>query len=398
MWWKKMSSHYVPSLSFGYSLESGLKDIRWYDEDKKEYALNWWEPNSFFQYDWLLTSVSYIMTSNKAIDFRKRRKIPDSLNLIIDSGGYQEWMKGEVLNPVDIIGIMDREADIGLIYDKIPYPHTNSPFSVQADHGLFYSSLEVTKKRAEVMIKHRQNDKNKLYSVLHGYDLPTLKAWYNGLKDLSLDGWCLAVKPASVYGQALHACFMMDQAGRGHGEEHVHVLGVSSVNATPISAYMSKFFKTVTFDTSTFNRGCIERGYHLQDDMASRAFFGTNMEAKTLTNSILPGLPCNCPVCLAVKDADQMRANGSIGGLLISLHNLYLFTEFTKRMEILSKDRALFENYLRRRAPKAYRTLGMFAEFEKGGMDAVWKYYKTLAREEENGLNLPKEVNLEDVW
>jgi hypothetical protein len=127
-------------------------------------------------------------------------------------------------------------------------------------------------------------------------------------------------------------------AQNGH-TENIHVLGASGFDVMPLFAHASKSIDNLTYDSSSYNRGVIERQWLLPMNLKLKMHFGTKdiSETKgTVANTRLNSMPCNCPVCLSVKP-EQMYEEGSWAGSLLSMHNLYWYLYYADTMKIMSQ-------------------------------------------------------------
>lgn len=304
-----------------------------YDKRLKEYKLSWWEPQSIFHHDSILMSAFYGM---KWWDFREFFNIPRKDFLFVaDSGGFQQLTTRERIEPVNVLRWEEKNADIGFILDIPPLdPKTLGPTK---DFDFFKKCALQTARNADRMNKNRENVSGfKLYSVIQGSDKRELNYWSKQLEDFSFDGICGSPKPPNDPMQvALHIAY-----AHSKGVKNMHILLGTGKGTTPVNVFGGKFFNLFTFDSSAYATGSKFREYQLPYQNRSITF-STISDQKTGVKI----LPCDCPVCqLAV--VDDLFAEGSTPGALISLHNLYNYIRQVNLLSSLSDDEEYYLQYV----------------------------------------------------
>lgn len=336
------SAVYVPALCEGlrYQFKKGNKMQADYvpafadmERFKKGYGFSWWTEKSPFYYPRLLVSAYYGMKS--AHFFRDEYKIGKDTMFMGDSGGFQIAsvrkkggnLKG--LTPINVLDWLKTNCDIGMALDIPPTLSGEQPSEQE-----YQWAKDTLVANNNVYERHR--DDLMCYNVLHGETDERMNDWYNSVKDTSFEGWAVGLKPSSH--PILQARGLGFMAQNGH-TENIHVLGASGFDVMPLFAHASKKIDNLTYDSSSYNRGVIERQWLLPMNLKLKMHFGTKdvSETKgTVANTRLHSMPCNCPVCVSVPP-EQMYDEGSQAGSLLSMHNLYWYLYYADTMKIMSQ-------------------------------------------------------------
>jgi len=315
----------------------GVRYNEKYDVNGRTFKLTWWEPKSIFHYDAMLMSSYYGM---KWWNFRDYFNIPrrDFL-LVADSGGFQQLTSGERIEPISVLRWQENNADIGFILDIPPLnPKTLGP---AGDFSFFKKCALKTARNAEIMDKHREKEDFLLYSIVQGGSVKELEYWYGCLKDFSFDGICGSPKPPNDPMQvALHIAF-----AHSKGAKRAHILLGTGSAATPVNVYGSKLFDLFTFDSSSYATGSKLRKYELP--YSDEAIYFSTLSGRKVK---LERLPCDCPVC-RLATPDDLAADGSVPGALISLHNLYNYLRKINLLSSLASDEEAYLDYVKRYYP-----------------------------------------------
>ena len=345
------SAVYVPALCEGlrYQFKKGnnidgdyIPAFADMERFKKGYGFSWWTEKSPFYYPRILVSAYYGMKA--AHFYRDEYQIGKDVLFMGDSGGFQiasTKRKGgnlKGLTPVNVLEWLKENCDIGLALDIPPTLSGDQPSDQEYQHAK--NTLV-----ANNGVYERYRDDLMCYNVLHGETDERMNDWYNAVKDTSFEGWAVGLKPSSH--PILQARGLGFMAQNGH-TENIHVLGASGFDVIPLFAYASKTIDNLTYDSSSYNRGVIERQYIMPQNMRFKMHFGTKeVTNKTkVLNNRLDSMPCNCPVCTNVK-AEQMYDEGSQAGSLLSMHNLYWYLYYADTMKIMSQgDPDMFRFYV----------------------------------------------------
>jgi len=345
------SAVYVPALCEGlrYQFKKGNKMDADYvpafadmERYKKGYGFSWWTEKSPFYYPRILVSAYYGMKA--AHFYRDEYKIGKDTLFMGDSGGFQiasikkkgGSLKG--LTATNVLEWLKVNCDIGIALDIPPTLSGEQPSEQEYQHAK--NTLV-----ANNAVYERQRDDLMCYNVLHGETDERMNDWYDGVKDTSFEGWAVGLKPSSH--PILQARGLGFMAQKGH-TKNIHVLGASGFDVIPLFAYAAKTIDNLTYDSSSYNRGVIERQYIPPMNMRFKMHFGTKevTEKTKVLNNKLHSMPCNCPICTSVAPG-KMFEEGSWAGSLLSMHNLYWYLFYCDTMKIMSKgDPDMFRYYV----------------------------------------------------
>lgn len=293
------------------------------------FALTWWEPNSFFKYDAMLCSAFYGMKDKW--NYREDYNIPKDFLLIADSGGFEQATQGIRIEPVNVLKWQENNADIAFTLDVPPVEGVPPLLKFTENTNFFKTCAEQSFRNAECAQRNRKDIK--LYHVLQGHTKEQLDIW-SQKRLTEFDGTALSHKSIHLVWLSVQAMYAKEQ-----GVKNVHVLTGTGYNSVPIIAYLRKHFEQVTFDSSSYGMGARNMQYNLP--YRYHLFFGRAYNGKIKT------LPCDCPVCQAITIED-LQTGTSISGALLSLHNLYNYIQHVDFLSAIVDDDELFSSYIKR--------------------------------------------------
>ena len=314
--------------------------------------------------------------------------------LVHNSGGFQFASfkkRGEECNltPIDSLRWQEENCDVGMNLD-IPPNLDGSPTLEEFD-----KALDVSVKNFALFEKERKNYDMKLLNVLHGETKSLADRWYNKVKDFKSEGFAVGMKPP--FSPMLQAFGFMYLWEKGEFEKesfkHLHFFGTSGKSVVPTLVYAaSKLNKIrVTYDSSSYNIGSIFRTYYMPFDIGANLSFG---EKFNRINPNLKKLPCKCPVCLSIKDINDLNTTDIFAGTLISLHNMYQYIYYNDVLNTLVHNKTMFIQYLKciNISDKTIKSIE-FIDFaiEKGLDNAIVKFKHDLIEQE---LDKTKQVGI----
>jgi queuine/archaeosine tRNA-ribosyltransferase len=357
----------------------------------QEFDMKFFTEKSHFQMPAALQSIYYAINGvgkNAVGTYRDMIKYPHDKILFTDSAGFQIASfakKGEVCNisPMDSLRIQEANADVGFNLDVPPNLDGNPTYEQ------FSTALNISVKNFAMFEKERQNFKMSMLNVLHGETIPLMDLWYGKVKDFKFDGWAIGMKPP--FDPMIQALGFMYLWEKGEFEKesckNIHFFGTSGKHVVPTIAYAAyKLQKKimVSYDSSSYNIGSIYRTYYSPFDYGPHLAFGEKFK---LVNPKLQDLPCKCPVCLNIKDIQELNTTDIYAGTLISLHNLYQYWYYNDVITSLVPNRDLFMEYLQKVgiSDKAIKSIE-FIDYamEKGVANAADKYKNDLIPQDLN--------------
>ena len=330
-----------------------------------DHDLKFFTEKSFFKHCNLLTSAYYMIGNVE--DFRTELGYPANGLLIGDSGGFQMASFAQKNKPIDVTPLqilrwMESNTDISMNLDVPPWNDFNASLKKSLENFTYFQD-------------NRLNYGMKLYNILHGKTFNEMHTWYDAVKDFNFDGWAYGVKPAdNIYLQAL-GYMLLNERDAPHIKTNFHMFGVSGIkNMLGLSMIANHFDSDITFDSSSYGLGMRIRRFHFPYDIRHGIEFGRDAK-KTMFS-----IPCNCPVCRNITINDLYNQESQITGSLLSLHNLYQYTEVNRMINAIVSDDYALDEYSK--SVGEYDTVlnmrRMLSDYESHGTDVVYNNYKHL--------------------
>lgn len=335
---------------------------------------SWWhKEKSVFYHPYTLGNA---YTSRDRPNWREMHGLGPDANVLGDSGGFQIFQKTVLqgiqlnINPLEILRWQERNSNTGFIID---WP-TGSD-----DSDEFYEHcLSETIKNCQFYQDNMESKELRMLKVLHGHTEDRIKKWFDSLAKfdfLGKTGWSVGFHPSSdVFGQARMFAFLHSQGHRGY----FHFLGVSGWNTMPLLVYASRFMDEVVFDSSSYASGYKSKSYLMPYDMGRGDDISFGDRIQSFFDLEKP--PCNCPVCHAIRESDvsfpDAMTDGLIGSHLISLHNLWLYVDRSRKLHALVADKERYHKYVHDNCSKeAYLALQYLDEVMRIGYEAATREY-----------------------
>lgn len=310
---------YVPALLSG--MEFQIKKAKISDTYLwKKYDGGWFTDKSIFQHPHVLTSYYY---SRKIKNYREALAIKPEITLWADSGGFSLATKGAKIDPLEVLRWQENNSDIAFTLD---FPPIDVEGGNQTSSGSFnYISLSKLRGHAiktaennKIFAKERANNKLLIYNVIHGNRLAYMEEWWKYNGDFPFEGYATGSKPT---GDALYQAFNIAFLHSKGVRQRIHLLGVSGIRVLPTLAYLSKYVDPISFDSTSYGRGALNRTYMLPGKLSSHISFGQDYDGS------ISELTCNCPIC-EKTNPNELASSGTWPGMLVALHNLYLIKEW----------------------------------------------------------------------
>lgn len=388
---------YVPAIGEQFN-SVWARGLTYKGKDGKEYDMKFFTDKSHFQFNVALQSSYYgINGVNKRHEehYREMVQYPKDKILVGDSGGFQIAsfkIKGEVckLTPLESLRWMEQNCDVGMNLDVPPNLDGNPIYED------FVKALDESIINFKFFEDNRKNYNMKLLNVLHGENIPLQDVWYNKVKDFKFDGWAVGMKPP--YSPMIQALGFMYLWEKGEFDKDsckwIHFFGTSGKHVVPTIVYAASKLKKnipVTYDSSSYNIGSIFRTYYVPFDIGPHLSFGDKFNRE---NPHIKKLPCKCPVCVTIKDIQELNTTDIYAGTLISLHNMYQYGYYNDVLNSLVDSKEQFLEYLRaiNISDKTLKSIE-FIDYaiEKGLMNAVDKFKADLIDQD---INKTKQVNI----
>jgi hypothetical protein len=230
-------------------------------------------------------------------------------------------------------------------------------------------------------IEERRSDL-KLYLVVHGDTDEKWKYWWSCIKDLPCEGYGTGLKPTTNAVLQMACLARLHSSGFRGG---VHLLGVSGTSVIAALAWASRCFKRVTFDSLSYGQGSISKAFMYFRRFKRRLVgFGKAYDIHPISNP----WPAESPITELVEDPERLRdwngrkvwGNDTAAGLLIALHNLWWYNEYTRQCEELAlKSESAYdmiEELKYTGSEEAIAGINFWEDYQKRGLDEaqyIWR-------------------------
>lgn len=294
----------------------------------KKKKLRWWK-GGVFEHPAVLLSVFYAM-ENKIWNARETFDIPKKKGFyfVADSGGFQSYSKNSFTDPLSVTKWMEmNEVEIGMMLDIPPSHEAGITIDKEFEHKLEYS-----KRNYEIMADNRERNDWLMYKPIHGWKYEAMDKWYKETEEIPADG--MAATPR-VLGSSIKTAFILGFAIH-KGIKNFHHFYTGPIKSTPVITYAGKYFDHLTFDSANYAiQGVKARSYNIP-------FYGKNVIlGEKVKDNILTELPCFCPIC---SNTNMDETLTKLGGIFISLHNLWYYIQKVHVLKKLAEDRDLFRS------------------------------------------------------
>jgi tRNA-guanine family transglycosylase len=375
---------YVPALLSG--MEFQVRKART-DSDYlwKGYDGGWFTDKSMYLHDHVLTSYYY---SKKIKDYRAELAITDTTKLWADSGGFSLATKGASIDPRTVIEWQNDNADCAFTLDLPPIEvaggnQTSSGSFEYISLGKLKSAAITTAHNNDVFFKLRRPDL-KIYNVIHGNRLSYMNEWwkYNGHFDF--EGYATGSKPA---GDALYQAFNIAFLHSKGARSHIHLLGVSGIRVLPAVAYMARYIDWLSFDSTSYGRGALNRTYMIPDKLNEHISFAIkDYEPGSVRRE---DLTCECPVCQKIETPEQFAESGTWPGMLCALHNLYVIKDWIQELNSIIDDESKFKANVEQMTGEKFehsmtaKAIDFFEHYLRNGIeDAYMRFFPSKEQSE----------------
>ena len=302
--------------------------------------ISWVGKNPILFYDKMLISYYYGKKGSKD-------DIGDHITSVIgDSGGFQATSLGIDIDPKDVIDWQNRVCDIGLTLDIPPFDQNNVIGGNYLTGSDFDKCMNISNKNANIM-RGRKDENLNLYLVLQGDNDQDRQRWLDEgrMEYDDWEGYALSVKPPSdPYILVDWLKFAID-----NDLKNIHVLGVSGKYTMGILLYLSNYFDSIKFDSSSYNTGRRFHKYNFPYNISNGMILTSKENIQQEKYKIIPDiLPCDCPICRGIDDMkiffdDSMRSDVAE---LISMHNLYQYIRYIQVLKSILPNPYLYRQFI----------------------------------------------------
>lgn len=343
--------------------------------------IGWWNDDCMMRKSKILVSAYHAISAEKRKCPMESFKIPKDVLLFGDSGGFTSSTIGEIdLQPVQVMEWQEKYCDVGLSLDVPPYNLTDETKSPILNDEKFNYCLNKSYDNTVKMIEVRKNKDMLFYICIHGDSFKRLETWFEKHKDLQCDGYALAPKDKGDYWNLAKTLLWIYHKGV---RKNVHLLAFSGTRTMPILAYMTKYIKNLTYDSSTWAGGAMRKEFNLP-------YLKVKVIISDRTNYDFANPLCDCVICQQCKMDDFQ--NIKYGGSLMSLHNLIMFDNLDKILRGIRNDDELFFEFIRKEFNEElveviqYINYGIAEGFDKANEKYKHKFPEENPRAEDKSL------------
>lgn len=284
------------------------------DPFKKGSAIN------YYLNGWGLYSAGSAIESNLTGNWTHSGDI----KLLGDSGGYQLKVRQvDYIDPLEVINWYNGSCDAGMALDAAPDPDN--------DHSdIIISKLAHIQANNNQIFAENAREDLKLLNVVQGFTPSQTRYWIKTVKNDRFNaGWAV---PSNARRNIIKSCTLINALIvllELKEKNWIHIFGMSNQSLTPVIAWLGRYVKLITSDSSSWQTGSQYRNYSRfnEDGKLNMAQFKT----KGLKNNItwIP-LQCSCPICSALgyKDILMNSDNKKIGSI-IKFHNLIQLIKYS---------------------------------------------------------------------
>lgn len=274
----------------------------------------------------------------EALQYLPRRHLPIESrkgvpHVITDSGGFQvAFQKIDFIDPIDLVAHYNASADIGVALDTPP---------VACGLKDTLKAARIQALNSQVMLK-RKDANLSLMNVIHG-GMGYMDEYRKVVERPDMDRVSISGLARDGY-PPITAMEIMWRLRKGMQYKHYHGLGIQNL------AYVVPFIHLaslpawkdalVTTDASTAVRQASFGKYWSVDPFAGGLNTSANYTPLHRPRMLGPSphLPCQCPLCRAIKYTDVLYALSRTGGTsayMIALHNVYTVLAYVKRIQAM---------------------------------------------------------------
>jgi|GEM_PF-4288500 len=317
---------------------------------------------SLYFYPGVLTSYDY--WKNKFDEIERS----DTNSVICDSGAIQVKSRKAEINPTEVAKFYDANESIkiGIGLDDIPVAIDADINAVVGTFNSLHKFREMAHNTLDNLEKMAKvNPDVNLYNILQiGKRFNQGKEWYKIVSDIDLDGWCLAVKPASEMQSLVFGLAFLAQKGA----KNVHILGRGGMPSMAVIMYAKNWFDNITFDCSE-PAGYRHWQLRMPYNFNVRVSLGTEKRNENITKK---RFPCTCPICKNITIDKEMPGSSN---RLYELHNIYQRIMLCRQLDFLRGDKKLYKKFLNHKHSE--EMVDMFDECMEKGVDDVAKGSKS---------------------
>lgn len=328
-------------------------------------------------FDYYMTNYIDYMGKEHHSPRNRMVRDPRSMSVISDSGGFQ-FLTGKLdyLDPLELVGWYNENADIGIVLDMPIASKIRDP-KLHIEHAKLQA-------RNTQMMLDAAAPGLEFMNVVHGTDADSKTRFHDQvvhdkIRRLAIGGGYFDTVMSSI----ASALIMHDRLG-GH-YQHYHFLGIT--NLFQVIAYMRLVHRGlmpfVSSDSSTYYQKGATKEYLIQTRMTSNISH-LNIGQRDNVTSPFSMLPCSCPVCSNIKFTDGLsNFGGSAVSSATAFHNAYRYNQYLKAMEGLidlpySKLAALLTKQLGKRASleEGLRTIQFIDAVADSGLKKALKDFR----------------------
>lgn len=279
--------------------------------------------------------LNFVEASGKANKDGKTRlgdsgENPSGVRLISDSGGFQiSRDRVDLINPYHLIKFYNENVDSGMVLD-LPF-FTNDPKVIEM-------SIEAQVRNTDIMIREKR-ESLELINVVQGINTEVRKYFHDAVYRPEIRRVAAGLTYIETQLSSMASFLTLADHTKGLYDSY-HSLGVASIlQVVPyIRAASLGLAPYITSDSTTHLQAAVNREY-IFFPFVMGPYKRIHLKSAKYAASLAAVLPCQCPVCSALKYTDFLATlDNSMGKALLSMHNLFASMNYVANMKQVMMD------------------------------------------------------------
>lgn len=321
---------YIPAVSVGSYGVSCMSNKRFKDDLPLRYYTKEMDPSLY--HPWLLATAGHFY---KKKNYKEIIGCDSDSILFGDSGGYQICsgaIKYEDKLLESIFNWLEENCNVGVVLDIPPR---------MAMAGKFDECLEISYKNYKYFADN-QSGSTKYLAVLQGDNLVSYKIWYDKVKGMPLNGWCLANITSFKNMMEALSILIDNKEHKKKETNYLHFLGVSKVFDFFIFLSLQNVFNKlnyniqITCDSSSPSNAMQFGHYYIPVNVGTGNFKSIHIphrskfEGKMNETELLPKFNAADEYLAKCYDYEDLKVCNNRFNSILTLHNLAVFLDAAK--------------------------------------------------------------------
>lgn len=258
--------------------------------------------------------------------YTRRGPYKSGPRIMSDSGGYQiSRDRIDFVNPYQLIQFYNENVDVGMVLDI--------PFFSQGADDILAMSMEAQANNNKILVENKRDDLE-LVNVCHGHTPKAYRRFHDGVYRPEIRRLAIGLAYTATYLSSLHRILDTSEYTQGLYDSY-HILGVSNIVQviSLIKMAQLELIPYITSDSTTHIQASVNREY-IFSPFLTAPFKRVKLKKSEYKASSDSLLPCNCPVCSALRYTDIMVAlENALGFSLLAFHNMFTTLNYITNMK-----------------------------------------------------------------